>query len=290
MKIIIDSKTLELNENFKICWQNNPIAILEPGKNYLEPKLNLIIDDIMDPNLISKLKEFLNEWLKNFIVNELKDLVNLNKFKPKNSSVRALCYQLFENNGVLKRENVKEFITKLTKEDRKELRKKGIKIGRYHIYLYRIFKPRAVTIRILLWKNFFRSNLKFIPPKFGLNFINQEKNISQKFMLICGFEKLNNFYVRIDILERLFVKIIENDNKKNKIKLESSMMNLLGCTKENFVKLLESMHYKFDKKNKENEIYFSYKPQKNKNKSSYKKINKNDSPFKMLNNVSFNQR
>ena len=35
-------------------------------------------------------------------------------------------------------------------------------------------------------------------------------------MLLCGFEKFNNFYVRIDILERLFVQIINSDKKKKK--------------------------------------------------------------------------
>ena len=32
-------------------------------------------------------------------------------------------------------------------------------------------------------------------------------------MLLC-FEKFDNFYVRIDILERLFLKIIETDKNK----------------------------------------------------------------------------
>ena len=41
-----------------------------------------------------------------------------------------MCYQLFENNGVLKRENVSGFIKTLSQEDRKILRKNGIKIGR----------------------------------------------------------------------------------------------------------------------------------------------------------------
>ena len=51
-------------------------------------------------------------------------------------------------------------------------------------------------------------------------------------MLICGFEKFDNFYVRIDILERLFLKIIETDkNNSNEIKLTADMLNLLGCSK-----------------------------------------------------------
>ena len=84
---------------------------------------------------------------------------------------------------------------------------------------------------------------------------------------------------------------INNNNKYSKIKLESDMINLLGCTKENFVRLLQLMHYRFEEKNKENEIYFSYKPKrKNGRNKMPKKINKNDSPFKLLNNINFNQK
>ena len=233
-------------------------------------------------------EEFLRNWLKNLINTELKDLVNLNKFEQKNSSVRALCYQLFENNGVLKRDSVNEFIKKLKQEDRRTLRSLGVKIGRYHIFLYRIFKPSAVTIRVLLWKNFFQNNSKLNPPKFGLNFLDLKKIIDQKFMLICGFEKFENFFVRIDILERLFIKIIEN-NKKNKIKLNSDMINLLGCSKDNFIKLLKLMNYKVEKGEKENEIHFRYMPKNTINKKKLlKKYKKNDNPFNLLTNVNYN--
>ena len=49
-------------------------------------------------------------------------------------------------------------------------------------------------------------------------------------MLLCGFEKFDNFFVRIDILERLFIKIIDLKNEKE-IKLIPEMLNLLGCSK-----------------------------------------------------------
>ena len=288
VNLIISSGILKLNEDFRIYWLDNPIAKIIPGKNYLEPDIDLITDDILDLDSKNRLKEFLHNWLKNLINTELKDLVNLNKFEQKNSSVRALCYQLFENNGVLKRDSVNEFIKKLNQEDRRALRSKGVKIGRYHVFLYRIFKPSAVTIRILLWKNFFQNNLKLNPPKFGLNFLDLKKNIDQKFMLICGFEKFENFFVRIDILERLFIKIIENNNE-NRIKLNSDMINLLGCNKDNFIKLLELMNYKIEKRKKENEIHFRYMPKKISNKKkSFKKNKKDDNPFNVLTNVHYN--
>ena len=51
VKLIINSGILKLNEDFKIYWSGNPIAIIEPGKNYLEPNLNLVTDDILDSDL-----------------------------------------------------------------------------------------------------------------------------------------------------------------------------------------------------------------------------------------------
>ena len=282
---IINSNILKLKEDFKIYWGNDPIAYLTPGKNYLEPNLNLIADDILEFENRNRLQIHLEQWLKKFIREKLTDLVNLNNIEKNNNSIRALCYQLFENNGVLKRDLVSEFVKQLSLDNRKILRKNGIKIGRYHIYLHKIIKPEAVTIRLLLWKNYYRKNMNLKPPKFGLNFIIEENNINSNFMLICGFEKFKNFYVRIDILERLFIKIIEN-TKDKEVKLQSEMMNLLGCTKENLLKLLVLMGYKYKERNKE--IFFQYKPFRKKVFEKFKKVNKQDNPFNILNNVNFN--
>jgi len=100
-------------------------------------------------------------------------------------------------------------------------------------------------------------------------------------MLLCGFEKFDNFYVRIDILERLFVQIINSNTEKNEIKLIPEMLNLIGCNKDNFKKLLKIMGYKVFEKN--NDIFFKYNPRK-----SSKKVNKKfikEGPFKVLKNL-----
>jgi hypothetical protein len=102
-------------------------------------------------------------------------------------------------------------------------------------------------------------------------------------MLLCGFEKFDNFFVRIDILERLFIKIINSDSSKNKeIKLMPEMLNLLGCSKENFKKLINIMGYKTTEKN--NELFFKYLPPKISKKSFNVKVKK-ESPFNVLKNL-----
>ena len=104
-------------------------------------------------------------------------------------------------------------------------------------------------------------------------------------MLLCGFEKFDNIYVRIDILERLFVQIINSDQEKEKeIKMTSDMLNLLGCGKDSFKKLLKSMNYKVFEKEKE--IFFKYNPRKKSKKEGKKTVK--ESPFGVLKNLNFN--
>ena len=64
------------------------------------------------------------------------------------------------------------------------------------------------------------------------------------------------------------------------------MLNLLGCDKENFKKLLQKMNYKITQKN--GDIFFRYFPKKERKKNFIKKGTK-ASPFEVLKNLSFNQ-
>jgi len=106
-------------------------------------------------------------------------------------------------------------------------------------------------------------------------------------MLLCGFEKFDTLFVRIDILERLFMQIINSNSKENReIKMIPEMMNLLGCSKDNFKKLLQKMGYKvFDK---EQETFFKYSPIKQFKKVSSKIVEK-ENPFKILKNLNLGQ-
>ena len=274
--IIIKEKNLSIDSENKIIWKNNPIAKIRKGENYLAPEIEIIADDALPLDEKKKLEQCLKNWVSTHVNEVLGDLINLTKIKIENQYLRALAYQLYENNGVLKRKNIEEIINLISKEERKKLWNMGIKIGRYHVFLPKMFKPKAVILRTALWKiyNDILSNLAV--PKFGLNFaIN--KNFNEKFLLLCGFERFRDYFIRIDILEKLFINIIEKTINK-KFKISTEMMNLLGCTKENFYMLLDLMNYK---KSKDSDTYyFSGDNEKNKKKII---INKNKTnPFSKL--------
>ena len=272
---ILEKSEIELNNESKITWKNNPIARLKKGSNYLNPEIDIIADESLNEDSKSKLIKFLNNWLIKYINDLLGDLVLLTKHKITNQYLRGLVFQLYENNGVIKRKEVDKIVKSIPTEERKKLWGMGIKIGRYHIYLPKMLKPKAVEFRINLWKIFHNLSTRNTIPKSGLNFLSEVK-FDKNFLLLCGFEQFKEFYVRIDILEKLFLKIIEN-TKDKKFKINAEMMNLLGCSKENFYKLMSYMGYK---KDKEEDIYVFLGEKKKKKKII--QFDKKENPFNKL--------
>ena len=272
---ILKKEEIKIGSENKILWKNNPIGRLKKGNDYLSPEIDIIADDSLDVESKNKLIRFLNKWLSKYINEILGDLVNLTKHKVSNQYLRGLVFQLYENNGVIKRSSVDKIVKLIPAEERKKLWGMGIKIGRYHIYLPKMLKPKAVEFRISLWRMF--NNLSDVNqiPKSGLNFLSNVR-FEKNFLLLCGFEKFKDFYIRIDILEKLFLKILEN-TKDRKFKVSAEMMNLLGCSKENFYKLMIYMNYKKDK----SEDTYIFKGEKRK-KEKILQFDKKENPFNKL--------
>tara|TARA_A100001234_G_scaffold206086_1_gene202280 strand:- start:481 stop:1749 length:1269 start_codon:yes stop_codon:yes gene_type:complete len=281
---IIDTGLVELKDNFKIYWNNDPIAKLTAGSDYLNPKIELIIDEMIEIDERNKLNEYLHKWIIKKINTELNSLIELKNIKEENPQLRALAFRLFENNGVIKRSNISDYLNKLNQDDRKKLRKLGVKFGRYHVFLFKLFKPNSVSLRILLWKSYNNKFLNLKPPTFGLNFLSNMRAANKDFMLLCGFEKFDDIYVRIDMLERLFLLIFNSEkDKKKEVKVKPEMLNLLGCSRENFNKLLKKMDYKIYQKEKD--IFIKYIPSKKKVFKKYDKKNNSNNPFNVLNQL-----
>ena len=272
---ILSTTNIEINNECKIIWKNNPIARLKKGNDYLNPEIDIIADDALNEESKYKLVKYLSKWLNNHIIGVLGDLIKLSEHKISNQYLRGLVFQLYENNGVIKRNEVDKIVKLIPSEERKKLWGMGIKIGRYHIYLPKMLKPKAVEFRVNLWKIFHNLSDRNEIPKSGLNFLINE-SYDKNFLLLCGFEKFREFFVRIDILEKLFLKIIEI-TKNKKFKVNAEMMNLLGCSKENFYKLMTYMDYKKDK----TADTYVFKGEKKK-KERILRFDKKENPFNKL--------
>ena len=259
-EITRSEKYFKLEKDNHIRWKDKIIGKIQPGKNYLNPDVKIICDESLQLKNQQEIINAISQWIQKEKELLLKDLIKIESPTIKNRFVRGLCFQMFENNGVLKRKNVNSIIKQIDKKERQTLKKFGIKIGRYHVYQPKMLKPAAIYFKTILW-NCFYSLSDNNSPTSGLNFIKKFPNNNKDYLLICGFETFDNIIVRIDILERLFLLIIEV-SKENRFELTSGMLNLLGCSKENFKELMKKMSYKHIMEKER--IFFKYMPKKNK--------------------------
>ena len=275
-KIIVGTGKLSIGLNARVVWLDNPIAKIKKGNNYLTPEIEIIADEALPLEVKNELEQFIRNWLSDYVNEHLGNLIDLKKVTIQDQYLRALSFQLYESNGVLKRKNIDGIIKLISKEERKKLWNMGVKIGRYHVFLPKMLKPKAVTLRTMLWKIYNNISSEINIPKFGLNFVINE-NFNEDFLLLCGFERFKNYFVRIDILEKLFIIILEKSVDR-KFKISSDMMNLLGCSKENFFELMILMNYK---KSKDiDTYYFTGENRKNKDQIVMEKDKNN--PFSKL--------
>ena len=81
-------------------------------------------------------------------------------------------------------------------------------------------------------------------------------------------------------INKKYSELWPNITDKKEVKVVPEMLNLLGCTKENFKKLLKKMDYKIYEKEKE--FFIKYLPAKRKISKRQDKKDYSNNPFNVL--------
>ena len=85
------------------------------------PDIEIIADDSLNEISKIKLNKFLHKWLSTYINDVLGDLIKLSEHKIDNQYLRGLIFQLYENNGVIKRNEVEKIVKSIPLVERKKL-------------------------------------------------------------------------------------------------------------------------------------------------------------------------
>ena len=150
-----------VSDQGEIVWSvkkdNNPTAVdqltiakLVAGDNVYQPKIVLHDPSFLNDTQQKNLQQFLEDW---FTVQQgkiLQPLLALKDLPTINSTPRGIAFQLYENGGVMLRQQVQDLITSLTTEDRQVLHNLGIKLGAYFVYHREMLKTAALKQRAIL--------------------------------------------------------------------------------------------------------------------------------------------
>mgnify|MGYP001502132099 FL=1 len=275
---------ISFDKMMNIYWKNNIIAKLIKGSTITNPKIFLsnfiLLDEIDKSNLKKRLSKFVKKSIASFL-----SPITLLDSKDKRA-INGVIYQLNESLGAIKLYKEKKVISNLSVNDIEILMESGVKIGELFIWVPKLFEKRNREYLWSLRQIFYESKNGSTYP--SIETIINKKNAPKEILNSNEFILIGENYYNFQLIEKIAKKIKEIlkhkkiffTNKKNssyfskKYKLSHSQLK----------DILHILNFKRDKINPVKYI----RKDNNLKKKSYIKVNKNNSPFAVLEKLTIN--
>ena len=224
-----------------ILWQGQAVARLTPGIHPGKPEIEPFASDLLDGTSKDRIRVRVSRWMTGWIAGPLAPLERLNKAKLEGAA-RGVAWQLIEEFGTLKRHSALEQIEALSKEQRWQLRKVGVKIAREAVYIPAMLKPATQAICGLLWGVFHKSSFPLpIPPAGRVSFALQD-DTDTDFLEAIGYRPFGRLGLRIDMVERL-AEMSWEYSKKAPFAITPDLLSIAGCSHDDMKVILEGLGY-----------------------------------------------
>lgn len=203
------SDAFTLDQAGTLIWQGDPIGQLEAGEDPLRPSVTVLCDEHLPAPDRDRVKVRLEDWVNETVEDKLKPLISASTSSDVEGLAKGVGFQLRENLGVLRREDVAGEIKSLDQTARAQLRKHGVRFGAFNIHFPALLKPAAAHLTSVLWllKHGTGVNLdrRALPalPRAGLTSLPADQAIPDAYYRAYGYHVCGPRVLRIDILERL---------------------------------------------------------------------------------------
>jgi ATP-dependent RNA helicase SUPV3L1/SUV3 len=233
-------EAIALGDDGAIRWRGEAVARLRAGEDVLRPRVQLAGGETLDGTARERVQRRLEAWTRAAIESRLAPLAAL-RDAPLGGIARGLAFQIGEGLGVLPRDGAVEQVRALTPHDRYTLRRAGVKIGEFSLFLPAALKPDAVALKTLLWSVRHDSE-PYPPPKPGLTSFVAPPGRAPGWWLAAGFVLCGPRAVRLDMLERLALAM-RQAAEAGPVTPGPDMVSLLGCAIDDLPPVLKVLGY-----------------------------------------------
>jgi ATP-dependent RNA helicase SUPV3L1/SUV3 len=243
------SAAFSLDNTGQILWRNKedhfPIAQLTKGTDLYQPKIKLLHTDLLEDAQNKTIIVRLEAWVQEQFEKNFAPLVALKDAEVKGSA-KGIAFQLYENAGLILRNDVTELLTTLDKEERPALNKLGVRLGAYYIYQRDILKPAALHLKSVLWRLFNGVSAEVTPlPQSGNVSMAFPENGNKEFYRAMGFPVFGKTAVRVDMVERLNSAVFDGA-VEGKYKFDPALASVVGVNVETVQLILADLGFRFD--------------------------------------------
>ncbi len=227
-----DEGRFRISPDGELRWRDSSLARLKRGDTALGPRLELLVDELLSAGQRSAVDRRLKDWLGGHLRRHLRPLVELTEGKLSAPS-RGLAYQLAEMLGAVPREEAREQLALLTKADRRDLARLGIRIGRETIWLPGLNGARARALLVQLHELRAASQAGGAAPMvlpLG-DLVPIGAGVSDALLLAAGYRRLGGFAIRFEKLETIANRLHQLATRKA-IKWDAALAAALDLPEE----------------------------------------------------------
>jgi len=259
---------LRLTDDLQILWRDVAVARLGAGADLLSPEIKIIADEQLTGKYLDMVRERVQAWLQNYFEAHISDLIKIRDAEDVTGIGRGIAFRLYENIGILNRQDCAEDVKQLSQDERAKLRKLGIRFGAYSLFTPRMMKPAPRRLLALLW--IIKNDMSLLPAlpdaitamRLGrTSFMPQGEKLIALLPLV-GYRIVKGRAVRVDILERLGELIRplvawnvgdeggrpEGAYEQLGFFITQDMISLLGCNNDDMKEVLKDLGYRVDSK------------------------------------------
>ena len=266
---------LNISDKKFIYWGTEKVGQINKGSSVHSPQAESLNSEFIS----SEKKLLISAKLQNWLDKEISKVLFPIKEKLNedlDSNIRAIAYNCSENLGTLKVEDYREFIKKITIENKQQLSKLGIRVGAKYFFMPNLMKKKSIELSSILWivYNDFNSDNKIPLPSDGRVSFISNTDMPKSYWTSIGYICINKFVFRVDVFEKIFYLA------RQKIKygpfLESSdLTNPIGCNNDQLSNILNFCGYETISLINDKKLYFFRQKKKEIKKTKNNKISKN---------------
>jgi ATP-dependent RNA helicase SUPV3L1/SUV3 len=236
-----DDGAFALNDAGLIAWNGMAIARIVKGDTALQPRIDLLPSELEDGPSRERVRRRLALWLDQFLRARLRPLWRVREASL-SGPARGLVFQLVEALGAVPRPMVMSQVNSLSDDERKSVRKLGLRLGRETIWIAGIAGAEATRIKAMLWAVHAGHQITPPPAMQGPS-LARERALPDGYYLAVGLRPIGGLAVRFEALERLAV-MARSLSQQGPFTATESLRQTIDCTPEDLSSALRAMGYR----------------------------------------------
>jgi ATP-dependent RNA helicase SUPV3L1/SUV3 len=223
----------------QVLWRGAPVARLAAGEDALAPRVEPLASDLLEPHLKERVRRRVAAWVSGDLGRRFASLQAV-AAAPLGGPGRGLVFALREGLGSAPRRDLRMQVAALSPEERRELARRGVRLGRHSLFLPDLLRSEVIPFRALLWR--VHQGAEALPAPRGELSVPADPRTPAAFLRACGYEPVAGRAVRVDALER-FTAAVRRAAERGPVSVTPETASLVGCGPADAAALLERLGF-----------------------------------------------